>query len=128
MRNAGKRAHYERGGCEQHVYAIENASLLHPAPIQAKRRYDRSRKDGQVFAFTVNRNFGRRNWSATRAAASVIPGFEELSGAGDKAMVGSFGHTMYVLKGDSMIQLQLMYVPEARTRGIQIGSRIEARL
>ena len=59
---------------------------------------------------------------------SVAPGFEEVSGIGDHAMVGSFGHALYVLKGDSLIKLETMYVPEARVRGAEIGRKIAARM
>jgi hypothetical protein len=59
---------------------------------------------------------------------SLVPGFEEVPGIGDHAMVGSFGHALYVLKGDSLIKLEMMYVPEARIRGVEIGRKIAARL
>ena len=85
-------------------------------------------KDGRVFAFTVDGGFGREHWATLRTTMSVVPGFEEVSGIGDHAMVGSFGHALYVLKGDSLIKLETMYVPEARTRGAEIGRRIAARM
>ncbi|HET8546376.1 MAG TPA: hypothetical protein VFL57_00150 [Bryobacteraceae bacterium] len=85
-------------------------------------------KDGRVFAFSVEAGFGRQNWSALRTATALVPGFDEVSGVADRAVIGSFGHAMYVLKGDSMINLELMYVPEARTRGAELGRAIAARL
>ena len=85
-------------------------------------------QDGKVFAFTVDRNFGSRNWTALRATMSVVPGFDEVSGVGDHAMIGSFGHAFYVLKGDSIFRLETMYVPEARTRGADIARKMISHL
>ena len=59
---------------------------------------------------------------------SVVPGFDEVSGVGDRAMIGSFGHAFYVLKGDSMFRLETMYVPEARTRGADIARKMISHL
>ena len=83
-------------------------------------------EDGRVFWFTVNPKFERGNWTALRLSMSVVPGFEELPGIGDRAMVGSFGHALYVLKGDNMVSLNLMFVPESRTRGADLARRIVA--
>ena len=85
-------------------------------------------KDGRVFAFTVDRNFGSGNWFALRTTMSAVPGFDEISGVGDHAMIGSFGHAFYVLKGDSMFRLETMYVPEARTRGADIARKMISHL
>jgi hypothetical protein len=85
-------------------------------------------KDGRVFAFTLQRDFGSTNWTALRGTMSVIPGFEEVPEVGDHAMIGSFGHAFYVLKGDTMIHLETMYVPEARTRGAELGRKIASHL
>jgi hypothetical protein len=85
-------------------------------------------KEGRVFAFNVERGFGRSNWSTLRATMAVVPGFQEVQGVGDRAMVGSFGHVLYVLKGDSKITLELINVPDARTRGADIGRKIAAHL
>ena len=85
-------------------------------------------KDGRVFSFTVQRDFGSGNWPAFRTTMSAIPGFEDVPGVGDHAMMGSFGHAFYVLKGDGMVHLELTYVPEAKMRGAQIGSKIAAHL
>ena len=43
-------------------------------------------------------------------------------------MMGSFGHAFYVLKGDSMVHLELTYVPDARMRGAEIGKKIVSKL
>lgn len=85
-------------------------------------------KDGRVFAFTLKRNSSATDWAAMRTTMSVIPGFEELPGIGDAAMIGSFGHALFVLKGDTMVSLQLIYVPEAQTRGAEIGRKIASHL
>lgn len=85
-------------------------------------------KDGKVFAFTMNRKYGRNNWSALRATMSVVPGFEDLPGVGDRAMMGAFGHAIYVLKGDSVVTLEMIYVPDARNRGAQLGRTIISHL
>jgi hypothetical protein len=85
-------------------------------------------KEGRVFSFTVQRDFGRGNWSTFRNTISIVPGFEDVPDVGDHAMIGSFGHAFYVLKGDSMVHLELTYVPEAKTRGAEIGRKITAHL
>ncbi len=85
-------------------------------------------KEGQVFAFSVQRDFGRNNWPAFRVTLATVPGFEDVPGVGDLAMIAPFGHAFYVLKGDSMISLELLYVPDARTRGAELGRKIASRL
>ena len=85
-------------------------------------------KQGRVFAFSVERDAGRNSWAGIRAAMSVVPGFEEVPGVGDGAMIGSFGHAFYVLKGDSMIHLELTYVPDAHARGAELGRKIVSHL
>jgi hypothetical protein len=83
---------------------------------------------GRVFAFSVNNNFGSGNWWTLRTTMSAVPGFDEINGVGDHAMIGSFGHAFYVLKGDSMFKLETMYLPEARTRGSEIANKIISHL
>ena len=78
---------------------------------------------GRVFSFSVNRN-GSGTWATMRATLSVVPGFDEVNGVGDHAMIGSFGHAFYVLKGDSVFKLDTMYLPEARMRGSEIANKI----
>jgi len=85
-------------------------------------------KDGRLFAFTVDRDFGRGNWTTLRATMSAIPGFEDVEGAGDHAMIGSFGHTLLVLKGDGLITLETNYIPDARAKGAEIGRKIAGRM
>ena len=85
-------------------------------------------KDGRVFAFTVDNNFHSRNWGPLRATMSVVPGFDDVSGVGDRAMIGSFGHALYVLKGDSMFKLETLYVPQARIRGADIARKMISHL
>jgi hypothetical protein len=79
---------------------------------------------GRVFAFSVNRNFGSGNWMPLRTTLSVVPGFDDVNGVGDHAMIGSFGHAFYVLKGDSVFKLETMYLPEARMRGSEIANKL----
>jgi hypothetical protein len=85
-------------------------------------------KDGRVFSFTVSPDFGEDKWSGMRLTESVVPGFEEVPGVGDHAMIGSFGHAFYVLKGDEMIHLDMTWVPDARKRGAEIGNKIAGNL
>jgi hypothetical protein len=83
---------------------------------------------GRVFAFSVNRNFGSDNWGPLRTTLSVVPGFDEVNGVGDHAMIGSFGHAFYVLKGDGVFKLDTMYLPEARMRGSEIANKLISHL
>jgi hypothetical protein len=79
---------------------------------------------GRVFSFSVNPHAGSDSWGPMRATLSVVPGFDEVNGVGDHAMIGSFGHAFYVLKGDSVFKLDTMYLPEARSRGSEIGRKL----
>jgi len=85
-------------------------------------------KEGRAFAFTVDRKFGRGNWTTLRTTTALVPGFQEVQGIGDRAMVGSFGHVLHVLKGDSLISLELTWVPDAGTRGGDIARKIASHL
>src|ERR1043165_7567411 len=83
---------------------------------------------GKVFSFSVNRNAGSDSWAPLRATLSIVPGFDEVNGVGDHAMIGSFGHAFYVLKGGSIFKLDTMYLPEARLRGSEIANKIISHL
>jgi hypothetical protein len=83
---------------------------------------------GKVFSFSVNRNAGSDSWGPLRATISIVPGFDEVNGVGDHAMIGSFGHAFYVLKGGSIFKLDTMYLPEARARGSEIANKIISHL
>ncbi|MFL6388806.1 MAG: hypothetical protein ACJ71U_15090 [Terriglobales bacterium] len=83
---------------------------------------------GKVFSFSVDRNFGSGNWLPLRTTLSVVPGFDDVIGVGDHAMIGSFGHAFFVLKGDSMFKLDTIYLPEARLRGSEIANKIIAHM
>lgn len=85
-------------------------------------------EDGRVFSFTVQRGAGPESWTGARLAQAAVPGFEEVAGVGDHAMIGSFGHAFYVQKGDAMIYLEMTWVPEARTRGAEISKKIIGNL
>ena len=85
-------------------------------------------KDGQVFSFTVEHNFGDDAWAGMRVTESAVPGFEEVHGVGDHAMIGAFGHAFYLQKGDTLITMSTMMVPDTRVRGPQIGRKIVAKL
>jgi hypothetical protein len=79
---------------------------------------------GRVFSFSINSKFGSENWGPLRTTLSVVPGFDVVYGVGDHAMIGSFGHAFYVLKGDGVFKLDTMYLPEARVRGSEIANKI----
>ena len=85
-------------------------------------------EDGKVFSFVVDTTHGQDRWSAERLIEKTVPGFEEIQGVGDHAMFGAFGHALYVLKGDTIIQLDTLWVPDAHTRGAQIANKIVSKL
>ena len=85
-------------------------------------------KDGQVFSFTVEHNFGDDAWAGMRVTESAVPGFEEVHGVGDHAMIAAFGHAFYLQKADTLITMSTMMVPDTRVRGSQIARKIMARL
>lgn len=83
---------------------------------------------GRVFSFSVNSHAGSDSWGPMRATLSIVPGFDEVNGVGDHAMIGSFGHAFYVLKGDSIFKLDTMYLPEARMKGSEIANKLISHL
>ena len=85
-------------------------------------------EDGRVFSFTVQRGATPESWSGARLVQSAVPGFEEVPGIGDHAMIGSFGHAFYLMKGDAMIYMETTWVPDARARGAEIGMKIVGNL
>ena len=85
-------------------------------------------KDGQVFSFSVQRGGGSDAWSGMKLVEAAVPGFEEVPGVGDHAAIGSFGHAFYAQKGDAMIHLNTMMVPDAKTRGTEIAKKIIGNL
>ncbi len=89
---------------------------------------DDATNDGHVFTFTIARGFGSDSWSGMRLVEAAVPGFEDVSGVGDKAMIGAFGHAFYVLKGDTMVRMDTALVPDARMRGSAIGKKILGNL
>ncbi len=85
-------------------------------------------EDGRVFSFTLQRGVDADAWSGMRLTEAAVPGFEEVPGIGDHAMIGAFGHAFYVQKGDAVITMSMMFVPEARVRGAEIGKKIIGKL
>lgn len=85
-------------------------------------------KDGRVFSFTVEKGFDSDSWSGMKLTESAVPGYEEVPGVGDHAMIGAFGHAFFIQKGDTLITLSMMYVPETRTRGTVLGKKIIGNL
>lgn len=85
-------------------------------------------QDGQVFSFTVERGGDSEAWAGARLVQSVVPGFEEVQGVGDRAMIGSFGHAFYVQKGDVIITMVTTWIPDTRTRGVELGKKIIGNL
>ncbi|HWS16507.1 MAG TPA: hypothetical protein VN223_00755 [Candidatus Elarobacter sp.] len=83
---------------------------------------------GRVFAFSVNQKFDSSDWWTLRTTLSVVPGFNEVNGVGDHAMIGSFGHAFYVLKGNNMFKLETMSLPEARALGSDIANKLISHL
>jgi hypothetical protein len=85
-------------------------------------------KDGRVFSFTVQKGFDADSWSGMKLTESAVPGYQEVSGVGDHAMIGAFGHAFFVQKGDTMITMSMMFVPDTRTRGTALGKKIVGNL
>lgn len=86
------------------------------------------RADGRVFSFTIEHGADANSWAGMRLTESAVPGFEEVSGVGDHAMIGAFGHAFYVQKGDALITMSTMLVPDARRRGTELGRKIISNL
>ena len=70
----------------------------------------------------------RRPTPTATGTATAVPGFEEVPGVGDHAMIGAFGHAFYVQRGDAVITMSMMMVPDARVKGSEIGKRIIGKL
>ena len=84
--------------------------------------------NGKVFSFTIQQNFGSDSWSGMRLVESAVPGFQDVSGVGDHAMIGAFGHAFYTVKGETMIRMDTTLVPDAHTRGGLLAKKIFSRL
>jgi hypothetical protein len=84
--------------------------------------------DGRVFSFTLERGVSADAWAGMRVTEAAVPGFEEVPGVGDHAMIGAFGHAFYLQKGDAVITMSTMFVPDARVKGSQIGKTILGKL
>ena len=84
--------------------------------------------DGRVFSFTLEHGVSADAWAGMRVTEAAVPGFEEVPGVGDHAMIGAFGHAFYLQKGDAVITMSTMFVPDARVRGSQIGKTILGKL
>jgi len=82
----------------------------------------------KVFSFTIQRNFGSDSWSGMRLVESAVPGFHEVTGIGDHAMIGSFGHAFYFVKDETMVHMDTSLVPDARTKGSAIAKKILGKL
>lgn len=85
-------------------------------------------QDGKVFSFTVQRSGGADAWAGMHTVQAALPGYEEISGVGDHAMMGAFGHVLFVQKGDAVITLNTLWVPDARGRGSAIAQKILGNL
>lgn len=85
-------------------------------------------EDGKVFWFTVERNADPKAWMGARTMEMAVPGYEEVPGVGDHAMMGAFGHVFMVQKGDAIIALNTIWVPDARGRGSEIAKKILGNL
>jgi len=85
-------------------------------------------ENGRVFEFTVQKGFGEDSWSGMRLTEAAVPGFEEVHGVGDHAMLGAFGHAFYFKKGDTMVYMNTMLVPDARSRGSVLARKIIGNL
>ena len=85
-------------------------------------------QDGQVFSFSVQRGADSQAWSGIKLVEATVPGFEEVPGVADHAALGALGHAFYVQKGDAMIHLNTMWVPDAKTRGTEIAKKIVGSL
>ena len=84
--------------------------------------------DGRVFSFTIEHGADANSWAGMRLTESAVPGFEEVAGVGDHAMIGAFGHAFYVQKGDTVITMSTMLVPDTRRRGAELGRKIISNL
>jgi len=84
--------------------------------------------DGQVFSFTIEHGADENSWAGMRLTESAVPGYVEVPGVGDHAAVGAFGHLFLVQKGDAMIAMSTMMVPDTRTRGAELARKIISNL
>jgi hypothetical protein len=83
---------------------------------------------GRVFSFTVEHGADANSWAGMRLTESAVPGFEEVSGVGDHAMIVAFGHTFYLQKGDALITMSTLLLPDRRRRGAELGRKIISNL
>ena len=65
---------------------------------------DDAANDGHVFTFTIARGFGSDSWSGMRLVEAAVPGFEDVSGVGDKPTRPN-APTLGVTIGPRMVKL-----------------------
>jgi len=85
-------------------------------------------EDGKVFSFTVQRSGGSEAWATMHTVQAALPGYDQVPGVGDHAMMGAFGHILVVQKGDAVIALDTISVPDARGQGSEIAKKILGNL
>ncbi len=76
----------------------------------------------------VDRTDAATTIAATRMAASMTGGFEQLLDIGDEAWLGPMASTLTFKKGAVAVTLDLRTVPDARDKGQQLAKLIASRL
>lgn len=88
----------------------------------------------QVISITVDREDGKAKAAGIgifAAWASGMPsggGMSKIEGLGDRAMFGPMNSMLYVLQGDTMLQMDLRATPAGREQAIEAARKILSRL
>jgi hypothetical protein len=84
--------------------------------------------NGLLFEIAVRRGGGQSDWAGVSIASGALGGMEKIAGVGDQALMAPMAVSLFVLKGDSFIEITLAGLPGGRQKGIDIAKAICGRL
>jgi len=84
--------------------------------------------DGALFEIAVRRTGGQSDWAGVSMAKGLMGGMEKVEGLGDHALIAPMGVALFVLHGDSFVEITMSGLPGGRDKGIEIARAILDRL
>lgn len=84
--------------------------------------------DRPLFEISVRRGGGKTDWAGVSMAGSAMGGMQKIQGVGDQALMAPLAVSLFVLKGDSFIEITIGGLPGGRQKGIEIAKAVCGRL
>ncbi len=84
--------------------------------------------NGLLFELSVSKSGGKSDWAGVSMASKAMGMMQPVSGLGDQAMMAPMATVLFVLKGDSFLELTMPGLPGGREKGIEIARAIIGRL